>query len=421
MAPAPAGFAEIERAEMARALGVLLYVRLAALPITVGVILWHWHLGGQSPVRLAIICAFVAAGLTYLAFQFRLRQRGAINPGTFGAGVLGAAILVLGIAALTGGLQSPFLLILPISAALNAMAGGRRQAFIAVAIEFAVLPLLALIGGASPPFIAALVLFILLAMQIGLTMREMYERMLGRMLQARDDLLQLHAEQLRDLTALSGEIAHELKTPLSSIKGLTGLAILELQEPVRAAERLEVLRKEALRMQKLLEEFLDFSRPISPLVLERIDALQIAEEVTVLFEGLAHDRELTLSLSGSPAELRCDPRKIKQLLINLVQNAVEASAPGGEMRIEVDGEGAEAKLRVLDRGRGLLPEVAQRVFQAGVTTKERGSGLGLTIARSIAQQHGGRLSLGPRPGGGCIAELVLPRGVDSALREEKAA
>src|SRR5262249_37324522 len=161
------------------------------------------------------------------------------------------------------------------------------------------------------------------------------DRMLARALQAHDDVLRMHAEQLQALTTLSGEIAHELKTPLASIKGLTGLALMELNDPARAGERLQVLSSEAARMQRLLDEFVNFSRPLSPLSLARVDGARIGEEIVELFQGLAHERQLSIALSAAPVELRCDPRKVKQLLINLVQNAVEASPPGGEIGIEV--------------------------------------------------------------------------------------
>src|SRR5919204_257379 len=162
-------------------------------------------------------------------------------------------------------------------------------------------------------------------------------------------------------------------------------------------------------MQKLLEEFLNFSRPLSPLSLDTVDGVRIGGEIIDLFQGVAQERNLLIAISGSPVELRCDRRKIKQVLINLVQNAVEASPPGGEIGIEVEPHPERAAIRVLDRGHGLSAEVAQRLFQPGVTTKPRGSGLGLTIARSIAEQHGGTLTLRGREGGGCAAELIIPR------------
>jgi signal transduction histidine kinase len=161
-------------------------------------------------------------------------------------------------------------------------------------------------------------------------------------------------------------------------------------------------------MQELLNEFLNFSRPLSPLSLDTVDGARMGGEIVDLFRGVAHERQLSLALSGDRVQLRCDPRKIKQVLINLVQNAVEASGPGGEIDIEIRSRANEPAIRVLDRGRGLEPHVEPRIFQPGVTTKVSASGLGLTIARTIAEQHGGTLSLRPREGGGCAAELMLP-------------
>jgi signal transduction histidine kinase len=113
--------------------------------------------------------------------------------------------------------------------------------------------------------------------------------------------------------------------------------------------------------------------------------------------------------AAAPVRVPCDARKVKQIVINLMQNAIEASARGGEITIEVaDGPGG-ARVSLLDRGGGLAETIAAHAFEAGATTKPKGSGLGLTIARALARQHGGELTLSARPGGGCIAELTLPR------------
>jgi signal transduction histidine kinase len=142
-----------------------------------------------------------------------------------------------------------------------------------------------------------------------------------------------------------------------------------------------------------------------------VDLGELCAGVAALHEGTAHERGVTVQVRvADAAQLRCDARKVKQILINLVQNALDASRAGSAVEIEVAGDGAGVRLRVLDRGAGLDPSVAARAFDAGVTTKPRGSGLGLTVARAIARQHGGELSLAPRDGGGCAAELVLPGG-----------
>jgi signal transduction histidine kinase len=169
-------------------------------------------------------------------------------------------------------------------------------------------------------------------------------------------------------------------------------------------------------MQTVLEEFLNFSRPLVPLALGDVDAAALCREVAALHEGMARERGVELAVRGGEVPVRCDPRKAKQVLINLVQNALDASPPGGAVEIEAErvGQGG-ARVRVLDRGRGVAPALAAAVFSPGVTTKADGSGLGLTIARALAQQHGGDVALARRPGGGTVAELVLP----GAVRDER--
>ena len=422
-AGAPAGFAEIESAEIQRAFGSAFYLRVAGAPVMLAVGIAHWRASDRSALQLVVLVGLTVAIFLALGYLWSHKRRGDLRALHFKIMAVCDLIFMLAASALSGGLDSPFIVFLPLVVAMNAVVADRHWAFLHAAISIGAVPSLLLVGGSRPLFTLGVVLFaMILGLGGGRGMRRMYEQMLVRALQARDDVRRMHSEQLETLTTLSGEIAHELKTPLASIKGLTGLALMELQEPARCAERLEVLGNEAVRMQKILEEFLNFSRPLSPLVLHTVDAIRLGEEVVDLFEGLARERRLSIALSGDSAELRCDPRKIKQLLINLIQNAVEASSTGGRVDVVVEARVADATIRVLDRGHGLAGDVAERVFQPGVTTKPRGSGLGLTISRSIAEQHGGSLTLSRREGGGCVAELTIPRAqVRAVLGEGRAA
>lgn len=238
--------------------------------------------------------------------------------------------------------------------------------------------------------------------------------MVDEALRARDSALAARNQQARELTTLSGEIAHELKNPLASVKGLAQLIGRELERqepPSKSVERMQVLRREVDRMQTILEEFLNFSRPLIPLNQREVELRELVDHVVDLHEGVAGERRVQLRARGR-ARAVCDPRKVEQILINLVQNALEVAPAGTAVEIEVvDARPEQVRVHVRDQGPGLDDALRERLFEPGVTGKRDGSGLGLTIARALARQHGGELELddhSPAGNSGCEASLTLP-------------
>jgi len=283
-----------------------------------------------------------------------------------------------------------------------------------------------LFGGGShlaqPPalLIAKTVTYVLLLMWAAFTasmVRDVFRQMLDEALDARDEVLRGNEAHARELTVLSGELAHELKNPLANIKGLAVLVGRDVHG--KGGERIEVLQHEITRMEETLQEFLTFSRPLSPLSQEQVDLARLCQSVVSLHEGMAYARNVNLSVSSSqPVFASCDPRKVKQILINLVQNAIEASPSNSNVAIDLrtdDVGGARVEIR--DHGPGIAEEVRARLFEPGATTKERGTGLGLALARGLARQHGGDLGLKSLPAGGCVATLVLPAKKESSASE----
>lgn len=264
--------------------------------------------------------------------------------------------------------------------------------------------------GLAGPILAAAVytLFFVGSVVLGQAIRGTLDAAVEERVAEQQRLLALHQDTARTMSALSSEIAHELKNPLASIKGLAGLLRRDLDGTGR--ERLEVMRGEIDRMQGILDELLTYSRPVVPLDAKPIALRPLVDEVRTLHEGMALSRGIALApLASDDVVLACDARKVRQILLNTLQNAIEASPSGASVAMSLHTEGAMVAIDVDDEGPGIDPRIERSLFEVGATTKEKGSGIGLAIARGLARQHGGELTLGPRPGGrGCRARLTLP-------------
>jgi signal transduction histidine kinase len=426
----PQGHREIQQEELSRLFGRLAGARLLALPPFLAIAVWFTWVE-ESGWRRVLLPATVAAIVSFFVVEWlRWRRRG-FTEGTVTRNLGVAVVGITAVCFATGGLASPFVYVGAVLGVLSGVfvpwpANGLLALFqIAAAWGFAAigatraLPdfnLAAFGGGAALPVPAAwtvshatVLSFVhALATGAGRAVRWSFDRMVLRTAAAQQESLRAHAERAEELTALSAEIAHELKNPLASVKGLAGLLALHLPEG-KGAERLAVLRREVDRMQAVLEEFLNFSRPLVPLALGDSDVGALCREVAALHEGMARERSVEIAVRAAALSVRCDPRKAKQVLINLVQNALDASPAGAAVEIEAErAPDGGACVRVLDRGRGVVPAVAGAVFSPGVTSKAGGSGLGLTIARALARQHGGDVDLSPRAGGGTAAVVTLP-------------
>lgn len=429
--PPPPGFEQIRYQELSLLFGRLTLVRLGVVPIIVAGVAWLLLRPVTPWRRITLVVLGIVATALFVHEVVRHRRYGlgrrafAVN---FAFASVGQAVAALA----TGGLESPFFFAMFPMSLVGATVVEPPLVFVLVAIQTIEVWLMAaieigrLLPHLNPGWFGGETGFAWNTVHVlwsagfatvglgvvtflGRGMRGSFEAMVRRSLEARQEALQSHQDRVHELASLSGEIAHELKNPLASIKGLA--ALLAQDAPAgKPGERLGVLRREVDRMQDILDEFLNFSRPLVPLALETVDAGALLAEVAQMHEGLARQRGVQLALEPTAIAVRCDPRKIKQALINLVQNAIDASPPGTTIDL-VARQDSDLRLRVLDRGAGVDPALAHKLFQPGVTSKPHGSGLGLTIARSLARQHGGDLALSSRPGGGTLAELRLPANV----------
>lgn len=220
----------------------------------------------------------------------------------------------------------------------------------------------------------------------------------------------MRAEQMVALGQVAAGVAHELRNPLTAIKGLIQVNRKELEERSLPAEDLRVIEHEIRRMERSLQNFLDFARPPAP-KRRRLSLAPIIERVISLVQGRARKQHVSFEapqLAG-PLWVNADEDLIQQLLLNLVLNALDAMPQGGVIHIEVlRGADDQVAVRVRDTGPGIAPHILPVIFERFVSSKETGVGLGLPVSRRIAEEHGGNLTAENLPHGGASFTFQLP-------------
>jgi signal transduction histidine kinase len=217
---------------------------------------------------------------------------------------------------------------------------------------------------------------------------------------------------LRVLGSMSATLAHEIRNPLGAMKGLTQLAQEELPEAHRTQELMKTVISEAERLEKLVSSLLDFARPRAP-QLREFDFRQAVLEVYEMLRPRAAEQNVALSLDAGtqPLVISSDPDGIRQVLFNVLLNALDATPPGGAIafRARADSRGGWLHIEVDDTGSGLPAVDPEELFQPFVTTKTQGTGLGLAVTRRIVENLGGKVALLNLPGKGarCMIELPL--------------
>ncbi|MDE1177134.1 MAG: ATP-binding protein [Edaphobacter sp.] len=223
-------------------------------------------------------------------------------------------------------------------------------------------------------------------------------------------------ERLTAAGQLSASLAHEIRNPLASISGATGILARGQASQEARSECLEILTKESQRLNKLLTNFLNFARPRLPR-LQNADPREMIHAVGTLAQHAARRKGVVveMQLADGSREVPCDQEQIKQLLLNLILNALDATESHGKVIVRSFFLSEHLCIEVCDEGRGIPASERERIFEPFFTTKETGTGLGLAIASNIASQHGGALTCRPNGAKGTIFRTELPLAVESSI------
>ncbi len=222
----------------------------------------------------------------------------------------------------------------------------------------------------------------------------------------------LHAEKLSSIGKLSASIAHEINNPLFGIRNV--LERTKMCIPMEDADEkfIDMAISETDRIAKLTRRLNDFFSPTRENI-EPVQIHQILEEIVLLIQKELKDREIRLNIDycHAPPEVMAVPDQIKQIALNLVQNAMEAlPETGGEIQLTTRHRGSHLYFEVKDNGFGMNEETQREIFEPFFTTKfnEDGTGLGLWVTQGIIQSHGGTIEVKSQPGKGTTFTVGLP-------------
>lgn len=223
-------------------------------------------------------------------------------------------------------------------------------------------------------------------------------------------------EKLASLGMLAAGVAHEIRNPLTAIKAWLYLQHKHLKPGTPEFADAELINGEITRLEQIVKDFLEFARPSEP-TLVVTSAEQPLRDVQKLLQPQLKKTGIQLDVADvAEAQINVDPKQIKQVLINLVQNAADSIGQDGTItlsarRSEKRSNGREMEvviLEVSDTGKGIPPEAEKRLFDPFFTTKDSGTGLGLPIAARIIEKHHGALQYQTRPDHGTTFGIILP-------------
>jgi signal transduction histidine kinase len=219
----------------------------------------------------------------------------------------------------------------------------------------------------------------------------------------------MHSERFAAVGEAAAYVSHEIKNPLMVIGGMAGQVERKLGDNPAAQEKLRIIQGEVRRLEYFLGELRDFLRPASPHKVDT-DLNQVVHEVQVMMVDAVQEKGVRLEerLERRLPAIQADPNQLKQVLLNLVKNALEATEASGAITLATGLMDGQVWFSVQDNGKGMSGEVLDKIFHPFFTTKDKGTGLGLAVIHKIITDHHGAITVDSVAGGGTTFTIRLP-------------
>lgn len=380
------------------------------------VLLWPAAPRAQS---IAVTCVS-ATMLTWFAVEAWITRRREVGERWLLVSLVVTFVALVVASTATGALQSPFvpLLFAPSVTAFAAWGRSRPSTGMLALLVTGVVVLAVVPDGVPFPTLSAHLHVPMIAVTLVLSaallrvsvagLSDAHAQAGASLDRMRDELLAGAAERALAVESIGAKVAHEIRNPLTAIRGLVDL-LAPCAEDDRARRRFEVVRSEVARIEGIVQDYLGFARPLAELRRRAIDVASVARDVVDILDARAHQAGVVVTLSAASVTMQADPQRLTEALLNLVGNALDACDRGGRVTIEVapvDGGGARMTIR--DDGRGMGPEQLARLGTPYASDRPGGTGLGVVLAKQAIAQHGGTVEYCSARGEGTTVIVTLP-------------
>lgn len=250
----------------------------------------------------------------------------------------------------------------------------------------------------------------------GVRIEKTSENELGRLTDELNSMSEKVAVAEKSRTEFISQVSHELRTPLTAITGWAETIAFDEAVQGDSLRGINIISKEAERLTGMVSEMLEFTRIQDGRFNLRVELIDIAaelEDALFTYGELMRQAGIEVNYTEPPVEIPLipgDPERLKQVFLNLLDNAMKHGGEGGKVDIKLDDDGSFVHITVRDYGHGIpegeLPHVKEKFYKG--SSKNRGTGIGLSVCDEIVTRHGGRLDIDNAPGGGCVVSVSLP-------------